>query len=29
METRKLYYEDCHLFAFSAVVLSCEKAEKG
>ena len=29
METRKLYYEDCHLSAFSAVVLSCEKAEKG
>lgn len=29
METRKLFYEDCHLAAFSAAVLSCEKAEKG
>ena len=29
METRKLYYEDCHLAAFSAVVLACEKAENG
>lgn len=29
METRKLYYEDCHLFAFTARVLTCEKVEKG
>lgn len=29
METRKLYYEDCHLSVFSARVLSCEKTEKG
>ena len=29
METRKLYYEDCHLTAFSATVLSCEQAEGG
>ena len=29
METRKLYYEDCHLAAFSARVTSCEKTEKG
>ena len=29
METRKLYYEDCHLRSFSAVVTGCEKAEKG
>ena len=29
METRKLYYEDCHVKAFSAQVLSCEKTEKG
>ena len=29
METRKLYYEDCHLSAFSARVVSCEPAEKG
>ncbi len=29
METRKLYYEDCHLSQFTATVLSCEKAEKG
>ena len=29
METRKLYYEDCHLSAFSARVVSCESAEKG
>jgi alanyl-tRNA synthetase len=27
--TRKLYYEDCHLAAFSAVVTGCEKSEKG
>ena len=29
METRKLYYEDCHLAEFSARVLSCVPAEKG
>lgn len=29
MKTRKLYYEDCHLRCFSAVVTSCEKAGKG
>ena len=29
METRKLYYEDCHLRVFTARVLSCEKSEKG
>ena len=29
METRKLYYEDCHLSRFSATVLSCEKTDKG
>ena len=29
METRKLYYEDCHLAAFSARVLSCEQTKKG
>ena len=29
METRKLYYEDCHLSAFTATVLSCEQVERG
>lgn len=29
METRKLYYEDCHLRTFSARVLSCREHEKG
>jgi len=29
MDTRKLYYEDSHLKAFTAAVLACEKAEKG
>ena len=29
MNTKKLYYEDCHLQNFSATVLSCEKTEKG
>ena len=29
METRKLYYEDCHVTTFSARVLSCEAAEQG
>jgi len=29
METRKLFYEDCHLAEFSANVLSCERCEKG
>lgn len=28
METRKLYYEDCHLLEFSAVVTGCEETEK-
>ena len=27
--TRKLYYEDCHLTAFTARVTGCEKVEKG
>ena len=29
METRKLYYEDCHLSRFTARVLSCCPADKG
>ena len=29
METRKYYYEDCHMAEFAAEVLSCEKQEKG
>ena len=29
METRKLYYEDCHLQEFSAIVTSCTETEKG
>lgn len=29
METRKLYYEDCHLTDFTACVLSCEPSEQG
>ncbi len=29
MQTRKLYYEDCHLFSFTARVTGCEKGEKG
>lgn len=29
METRKLYYEDCHLNTFSATVTGCTPAEKG
>ena len=29
METRKLYYEDCHLRRFSGEVLSCEQTDKG
>ena len=29
METRKLYYEDCHLSGFTACVLSCEPSEQG
>ena len=29
MQTRKLYYEDSHLAAFSGQVLACEKVEKG
>ena len=27
--TRKLFYEDCHLAAFTARVLSCEETDKG
>ena len=29
METRKLYYEDCHLQSFAATVISCEQTPKG
>ena len=29
MQTRKLYYEDSHLTAFTATVLSCEQTQKG
>ena len=29
METRKLFYEDCHLRTFSARVISCRETEKG
>ena len=29
METRKLYYEDCHMASFRARVLSCEQTDKG
>ncbi len=29
METRKLYYEDCHLAEFDAQVLSCTETAKG
>ena len=29
METRKLYYEDCHLRRFTAQVLGCEQTIKG
>ena len=29
METRKLYYEDCHLQKFTGRVESCEQTEKG
>ncbi len=29
METRKLYYEDCHLRAFSARVMACTQKETG
>ena len=29
MQTRKLYYEDSHLSAFSAQVLTCTSTEKG
>ncbi len=29
METKKLYYGDCHLQCFSAKVLDCRKTEKG
>ena len=29
MQTRKLYYEDCHLLAFSATVIACEQTDNG
>ncbi len=29
MNTRKLYYEDCHTRTFSATVIGCEQREKG
>ena len=29
METRKLYYEDCHLQEFTANVIDCKQTEKG
>ena len=29
MQTRKLYYEDCHLSRFMGRVMGCEKREKG
>lgn len=29
METRKLFYEDCHLTRFSGRVLACRQSEKG
>ena len=29
METRKLYYEDCHLRQFTATVTGCTETEKG
>lgn len=29
METKKLYYEDCHLWEFSATVTGCTENEKG
>ncbi len=29
METRKLYYEDCHLREFTAQVVSCTQTQKG
>ena len=29
METRKLYYENCHLSRFEATVLACEQGEHG
>ena len=29
METRRLYYEDCHLYSFSASVTGCEPVEGG
>ena len=29
METRKLYYEDCHLQKFTAKVMDCTQTEKG
>ena len=29
MQTRKLYYEDCDLWEFTATVLSCQESAKG
>ena len=29
MQTRKLYYEDCHISRFTARVLSCEERDRG
>lgn len=29
MKTRKLYYEDCHMQAFSASVIACQETQKG
>ena len=29
MNTKKLYYEDCHIKTFSATVLACEEAKDG
>ena len=29
MQTRKLYYEDCHLLQFSATVVDCQQTDKG
>lgn len=29
METRKLYYEDCHMRQFTATVTGCQESEKG
>ena len=29
METKKLYYEDCHIKQFTATVTACRETEKG